>query len=344
MTVAMAGFDLLSPEQALAHVSRALPQGTLGPLAGVALIVVRADSGPALDRLVSLTPTLPCVVVAVGDGSAPAPAVDVAVAEDPAAGESWVGAVDDDRLQRLAAAVGEFPSAAVTLAQLLRVNARLPALEGLVAESLAYGLLQSGPEHARWRAARPEPVTRAEPPDPPVLLERSATVATVTLNRPHARNAYNVAMRDALAEALRWVTDDPSVTELRLRGAGPSFCSGGDLTEFGSVPDPVTGHNVRMTRSVAASLIALADRTVAYVHGACVGAGLELPAFARQIVAAPDATFRLPERGMGLLPGAGGTVSIPRRIGRSRAAWLALSGEAVDAPTALRWGLVDAIE
>jgi enoyl-CoA hydratase/carnithine racemase len=70
---------------------------------------------------------------------------------------------------------------------------------------------------------------------------------------------------------------------------------------------------------------------------------VELPAFAGRVVAAPDATFRLPEVGFGLVPGAGGTVSVPRRIGRQRAAWLALTGAVVDARTALAWHLVDEI-
>ncbi len=74
-----------------------------------------------------------------------------------------------------------------------------------------------------------------------------------------------------------------------------------------------------------------------------MGAGVELPPFAGRVVARADATFRLPEVGMGLVPGAGGTVSIPRRVGRQRAAWLALTGSAIDAQTALDWGLVDAI-
>jgi enoyl-CoA hydratase/carnithine racemase len=75
-----------------------------------------------------------------------------------------------------------------------------------------------------------------------------------------------------------------------------------------------------------------------------VGAGIELPAFVGRIVAAPGTAFRLPEIGMGLIPGAGGTVSIPRRIGRWRTLWLALTGDALDVPTALSWGLIDAIE
>ena len=75
--------------------------------------------------------------------------------------------------------------------------------------------------------------------------------------------------------------------------------------------------------------------------GGCIGAGIELPAFGARLLAAEDAFFELPEVGMGLVPGAGGTVSLPRRIGRQRTAWMALSGLRVDAPTALAWGLVD---
>ena len=88
-------------------------------------------------------------------------------------------------------------------------------------------------------------------------------------------------------------------------------------------------------------LTACADKVESFVHGACVGAGLELPAFGRRVVAAEDSYFVLPEVGMGLVPGAGGTASVPRRIGRQRTAWLALSGERIDAETALDWGLVD---
>ncbi len=79
------------------------------------------------------------------------------------------------------------------------------------------------------------------------------------------------------------------------------------------------------------------------VHGACVGAGVELPAFAARVVAREDATFELPELSMGLVPGAGGTVSLPRRIGRQRTAWLCLTGARIDARAALAWGLVDEV-
>jgi enoyl-CoA hydratase/carnithine racemase len=119
------------------------------------------------------------------------------------------------------------------------------------------------------------------------------------------------------------------------------FCSGGDLDEFGTVADPATGHLVRVTRSVGRAVHEVAARTTVHVHGPNAGSGVELAAFAGTVVAAPDATFVLPEVGLGLVPGAGGTVSLPRRIGRHRTAWLALTGATIDAELAQRWGLVD---
>jgi enoyl-CoA hydratase/carnithine racemase len=146
---------------------------------------------------------------------------------------------------------------------------------------------------------------------------------------------------------------DPTVDAVHLWGDGPSFCSGGDLAEFGSMPDPVTAHLVRTSRSPALSLAAIARRgnppgsggreLVAHVHGAAIGAGMEWAAFADRVIARDDAHFRLPEVAMGLVPGAGGTASIPRRIGRQRTLWLALTGEVLDATTARAWGLVDEV-
>jgi enoyl-CoA hydratase/carnithine racemase len=88
---------------------------------------------------------------------------------------------------------------------------------------------------------------------------------------------------------------------------------------------------------------AVAERLEARLHGACLGAGIELAAFARHVVATEDAVIGLPEVTLGLIPGAGGTVSVTGRAGRHNTAWLALSGSAVDAETAHAWGLVDEI-
>ncbi len=201
-------------------------------------------------------------------------------------------------------------------------------------------MLQSGPEFRSWldeRAARPARVGEEDP----VLVAREGPVLSITLNRPEVHNAYNALMRDRLFDALYIAAADPTVSEVRWVGAGPSFCSGGDLAEFGTFPDPSTAHLIRTTRSPAYLLSVLADRVKPHLHGFCVGSGIELPAFARTVAADPASTFQLPELAMGLIPGAGGTVSIPRRIGRSRTAWLVLSGQSLDSATARDWGLVD---
>jgi len=246
-------------------------------------------------------------------------------------------------LEAIFARVRAHPRASLALVQLLRHNAFLGIHEGLIAESLVYSTLQAGPEFGAWLKAR----TRAPgntSSEPAVKVDRQGATLRLTLNRPERHNAFGVALRDGLVEGLRLALSDDSVEEIVLAGAGPSFSSGGDLDEFGTFPDPATAHAVRSIRNPGRLLAELAGRSRAEVHGACIGAGAELPAFVSRVIAAPDAFFQLPEVGMGLVPGAGGTVSLPRRIGRQRTAWLALGGERIDAETALAWGLVDEIQ
>jgi enoyl-CoA hydratase/carnithine racemase len=248
---------------------------------------------------------------------------------------------DRAELSPVLAGIDSAPLAAAALVQLLRAGEGVSIEAGLVLESLVYSTLQAGPEFAAWREQRGAPKLRPPPKGPAVLAAREGERLHVTLARPEKRNAFSAEMRDGLVEALRVAVCDPGIREVRLDGAGPDFCSGGDLDEFGTLPDPATAHVVRTTRSPARLLAAIAPRVVAVVHGACVGAGVELPAFAGRLVARADASFWLPELSLGLVPGAGGTVSLPRRIGRQRTAWLALSGRAIDAETALVWGLID---
>jgi enoyl-CoA hydratase/carnithine racemase len=177
-----------------------------------------------------------------------------------------------------------------------------------------------------------------------VLVRRYGDALHLTLDRPERRNAYGREMRDALVAALDIALLDDAVTEVVLAGNGPSFCSGGDLGEFGIQSDLATAHLVRTRGGAARPLHHLRDRVTVRVHGSCVGAGIELPAFASRIVADPGAVFRLPELGMGLIPGAGGTVSLPRRIGRWRTLHLVLSGCSLAADRALNWGLVDQLQ
>ena len=137
---------------------------------------------------------------------------------------------------------------------------------------------------------------------------------------------------------------DAELGSVTLRGEGPSFCSGGDLREFGLVDDPVTAHLRRSTGSPAFALLSVRGRVTARVHGDCVGAGVELASLCGRVVADPGTTFRLPEVAMGLIPGVGGTVGLPARLGRHRANWLMMSGATIDAATAHGWGLVDEID
>ena len=246
----------------------------------------------------------------------------------------------EDEIEAIRSNVERSPLASLVLVQLLRRSLSSELESGLLAESLAYSTLQAGPEFAAWRAGRRER-KRDEGAEPAVLARREGDELRLELNRPDKRNAFSAEMRDALAEALQLVLADASLEEVVLRGAGPAFCSGGDLDEFGTLADPATAHAIRSTRNAAALLARVAERVEARVHGACVGAGAELPAFCRRVVADPGAFFQLPEVALGLVPGAGGTVSLPRRIGRQRTAWLALSGRRLPAEEALAWGLVD---
>lgn len=301
---------------------------------GVVALVVEGDGEWPDDEL---TPAqrrtlewLPCVTVAPAGGTSWR-RFDVVASEGAPAG------VDADALL---GAVTANPEAAVALVRLVRVARRSDPHTGLWAESVTYGLLQAGPAFAAWRDGRAS--VDAGPPGA-VTVERTNRGVEVVLDRPGRHNALDVSLRDALVDALRAVASDGGDEPVVLRGRGPSFCSGGDLAEFGTFPDPVAAHLIRSTRLPAQALLGVRARLTAEVHGTCVGAGVELAAFARRVVADPATTFRLPEVAMGLVPGSGGTWSLTHRIGAQRTNWLALTGATVDAAEAERWGLVDEV-
>jgi enoyl-CoA hydratase/carnithine racemase len=251
-----------------------------------------------------------------------------------------------EALDELAARVCKWPRAAAVCDDVLRaVDPSAPARAGVIIESLAYSTLQSGPEFARWLDER-GPARAPEIPDP-VLAHREGDTLHVRFNNPARHNAFSNDARAALLEMLDVARRDHSVREVVLTGNGPSFCSGGDLDEFGSFADPASAHLVRTRNSPALVLDELTTRLGrgcrAEVHGQVLGSGLEMAAFCGWVRAHPDSRFGLPELGLGLIPGAGGTVSITRRIGRWRTAYLVLSGRTIDAGTALAWGLVDAV-
>jgi enoyl-CoA hydratase len=250
----------------------------------------------------------------------------------------------DGNLDGLLAGVSASPLAAMVLVQVMRATEGMAVADALIVESMAFATLQNGPEFRAWLARRqagPEPETRQEPP---LRLSREGKRLHLVLNRPDSRNSLDRSLRDALVEAVELAEADETVTEITLSAEGKCFSIGGELAEFGSTPDPATAHMIRTLRSPAMALSRVADRLTVRVHGVSIGAGVELAAFGRRVTAAPGASFQLPELSMGLIPGAGGCISIPRRIGRQRAALLALSGRRISAATALQWGLVDAID
>lgn len=319
-----------------------LRYGDLGVPAGRPLLVVDLDDDPDPG---APFPPHPCLVVGLVSGVPPArpwAGADILLSGVPDPPRPWVGP-SARWLPRVEAAVTASPLASVAAGQLLRLAGNLPAATGLLAESFAYSMLQAGPEHRRWLAQRPV-AAPAHDRGATVLVERDGSRLSVVLNRPDRHNAYGAAMRDELVAALAVAVADPTIEQIELSGAGPSFCSGGDLSEFGTAPDPATAHAVRVAAGAAPWLDRCSPRICVRVHGSCVGAGVELASFASRVVASADTRFSLPEVGMGLVPGAGGTVSVPRRIGRQRSTLLAVTGATLDATTALGWGLVDEVD
>jgi hypothetical protein len=290
-------------------------------------------------------PAAPIQAVVIGvdrAGALPAVVDDdfdllLTIAED--APRPWVS---DPRPERLAKAICANPLAATIAAEVLRLTHSLSFGDALQVESLAYSALLGGNEFARWRAKTA--VDAAAPvPDPPLSTEREGDRLTLTLNDPVNRNAMSAPMRDALYEALANALDDPTRPHVLIKGAGKCFSTGGALAEFGTAQDLAEAHAVRTLHSCARALDALGERATAHLHGACVGSGIEVAAAAHRRIAHGDAWFQLPEVTMGLIPGAGGTVTIARAIGRHRTLWMLLSAKRIGAQQALRWGLIHAI-
>jgi len=271
---------------------------------------------------------LPCPVIGIGDGAL--------------AGDCDVVLADDTQLTKILNNVNHAPFAAMILVQQLRISQSLSITDALTSESFAYGTLQTGPEFNAW-LARYDKQDLPLSNNPDIELDISGNTLSVKLNRPDTRNAIGTEMRDALCEALDLAIADTSISQLHLTGTGRVFSTGGAIEEFGQVPDPTTAHWVRSLRLPAWRLARLKDKLSIYVNGAAIGAGAEMAAFGQNVSASKQAWFQLPELKYGLIPGAGGTVSLPRRIGRQRTAYMALSMDKINAETALKWGLIDAI-
>lgn len=175
-----------------------------------------------------------------------------------------------------------------------------------------------------------------------VQYQRVGHSAHVTLNRPRALNAFSVQMRDDLFEVLSAIRLDDEVRVLVLNGAGRrAFCVGADLSEFLTAPSALAARHIRAMRDLWGLLRAMPQPIICALHGYVLGSGVELAMFCDIRIAARDAIFGLPEAHLGILPGAGGTQTVPRAIGLSRSLAMMLANRRMNAEEALRCGMLN---
>jgi enoyl-CoA hydratase len=177
-----------------------------------------------------------------------------------------------------------------------------------------------------------------------LIYEKKDEIAYVTLNRPQALNVYNIRMRDDLYQVLGAIKDDPEVRVVIFRGAGgKAFCAGADLSEFLSAPSPVVARQARFERDVWGLFLSVPQPIIAAVHGYVLGSGIEIALCCDIRIASEDAKFGLPEVGLGIIPAAGGTQTLPRTIGIGKALEMLLANRRLTAEEAFHAGLVNQV-
>jgi enoyl-CoA hydratase len=177
-----------------------------------------------------------------------------------------------------------------------------------------------------------------------LLVEKSDAVATVTLNRPDAMNAFSTELRLALRDAFRDLQTDPSILVAIVTGAGRAFCAGMDLKELSSGGSDASGFD----RSVAGqdmdeAMASFDGPIIAAVNGHAVTAGFELALACDLIIASTQAKFADTHARVGILPGWGLSQKLPRLIGIARAKEISFTGNTVTAAQAYEWGLVNRV-
>jgi enoyl-CoA hydratase/carnithine racemase len=177
-----------------------------------------------------------------------------------------------------------------------------------------------------------------------LLYEKRDGIAWITLNRPDALNAINMRMRDELWDLVHAVRDDPEVRLAIFKGAGErAFSAGADISEFGTAPSYVESRRARRQRDLWGFMLCMEKPLIAAIHGHALGAGIELPMCCDIRVASEDARLGLPEVSLGYIPSAGGTQTLPRHIPPGVAMHMILTGDTINAPAALRYGLVQRV-
>ncbi|MGE0045268.1 MAG: enoyl-CoA hydratase [Hyphomonadaceae bacterium] len=177
-----------------------------------------------------------------------------------------------------------------------------------------------------------------------ILVERDGPVAIVTLNRPEAMNALSRALRAAIAETFEQLAADESVRAIVLTGAGRAFTAGLDLKELGSGDSIVAEANpTERTRDPVRALGACGKPIIGAINGAAITGGFELALACDVLYASTNARFADTHARVGILPGWGLSQKLSRLLGMYRAKEISLSGNFIDAETALAWGLVNRV-
>jgi len=177
-----------------------------------------------------------------------------------------------------------------------------------------------------------------------IIYEKREGIGYITLNRPQVLNVYNIRMRDDLYEVLGAIKDDPEVRVAILKGAGErAFCAGADLTEFLTAPSPIIARQARWARDVWGLFLSIPQPLIAALHGYVLGSGLEMALCCDLRLASEDAQFGVPEMGLGIIPAAGASQTLPRVIGRGQALNMLFSGQWLKAAEARRLKLVNQV-
>src|ERR671932_447578 len=176
-----------------------------------------------------------------------------------------------------------------------------------------------------------------------LLLERRGRVALVTINRPEKRNALNIQPREEGAAVLEELREDEEVRVVVITGAGDkAFIAGADIGEFAG-RTALTQRAVMLSRSLFTAVDTFPKPVIAMINGYCLGGGCELALACDLRIASETASFGQPEINLGIIPGGGGTQRLTRLVGEGKAMEMILTGEIIDAQTALLIGLVNAV-
>ena len=174
-----------------------------------------------------------------------------------------------------------------------------------------------------------------------LLLEKRERVAIITINRPDKLNALNIKTREEGAALLDELRNDDSVGVVVFTGAGEkAFIAGADIAEFAGRTS-ITQREVMMSRSLFTAIDSFPKPVIAMINGFCLGGGCELALACDIRIASENASFGQPEIKLGIIPGGGGTQRLTRLVGEGKAMELILTGDFIDAKTALSLGLVN---